>query len=203
MKLIPSIQDDNELKLWHKMLEGDPAAFSGLLNSTYDLLFQYGNKFSRDRELVKDCIQDIYLEVWEKRSSLNGDIPPRAYLLASLRRRLNRVGQRNQALPFDSLDDVAFDMNYSIEYRLIRSEEDAQTAKRITYLLNALPKRQKEAVYLKFFLELDRDQIAAVMDIRPQSVSNLLQTAFKWLKEHWKTAIFFALLLSCLQIAGF
>jgi len=175
--------------LWHEVLTGNAASFEQLLQSSYDLLFQYGKKFSRDGELVKDCIQDVFLEVWERRSFLSKDIPPKAYLLASLRRRLYRLEQRSKVLPSEDLDSIGFDIEFSVEYRFIRLEEDRRTAERISLLLNKLPKRQKEAVYLRFYEGLSREEIASVMDIHPQSVSNLLQTAFKWLKSQWKTAI--------------
>ena len=51
-------------------------------------------------------------------------------------------------------------------------------------LLEKLPRRQKEVIYLKFFQELDRDQIAAVMAIAPQTVSNLMQLAIKQLRQY-------------------
>jgi len=198
--IIDNHQENREIALWRELLAGHVGSFEQLIDRTYDLLFQYGNKFSRDRELVKDCIQDIFLEVWEKRNSLNHNIPPRAYLLASLRRRLHRVTQRNRLQPVEdfSPEGSQFDVEFSAEYQFIQTEQDQQIASRITTLMNELPKRQKEAVYLRFFHDLDREEIAAIMDIHPQSVSNLLQTAFKFLKTQWKAiisvAIFFRFL---------
>ncbi|CAG4990426.1 hypothetical protein DYBT9275_00526 [Dyadobacter sp. CECT 9275] len=198
---VKNLPDDEEILLWHELLTGNVTSFEQLIGRTYDLLFQYGSKFSRDRELIKDSIQDVFLEVWEKRSTLNGNIPPKAYLLASLRRRLHRLGQRNRMVPVEDFSQLpsGFDIEFSAEYLFIRLEEDKQTASRITCLLNELPKRQKEAVYLKFFHDLDRDEIATIMDIHPQSVSNLLQTAFKWMKNQWKVLISIVLLVSLFQ----
>lgn len=189
--------EDEEIYLWQQLLIGNVNAFEKLIDRTYDLLFQYGNKFSRDQELVKDCIQDIFLEVWEKRQRLNNEIPPKAYLIASLRRRMHRLAHRNRMTPVEDFGQLPgdFDVEFSAEYSFIRTEQDHNTAKQITTLLNELPKRQKEAVYLKFFHNLERDEIATVMDIHPQSVSNLLQTAFKLLKSQWKTVISFILML--------
>jgi RNA polymerase sigma factor (sigma-70 family) len=189
--------DDEEIYLWQQLLIGNVNAFEKLIDRTYDLLFQYGNKFSRDQELVKDCIQDIFLEVWEKRQRLNNGIPPKAYLVASLRRRMHRLAIRNRITLVEDFGQLPgdFDVEFSAEYSFIRTEQDHNTAMQITALLNDLPKRQKEAVYLKFFHNLERDEIATVMDIHPQSVSNLLQTAFKLLKSQWKTIISFILML--------
>ncbi|MGV3600419.1 MAG: RNA polymerase sigma factor [Dyadobacter fermentans] len=182
---------EEEQRLWRAMLTGDVTAYEQLINRTYDLLFHYGTKFNSDRELIKDCIQDIFLGIWEKRNVLNPDIPPKPYLLASLRRRLHRLASR---LRMDCMDyynesDMVFDLEFNAEYQLIESENDRLLASRMTEMLNELPKRQKEAVFLRFYNDMEREEIAMVMDIQPQSVSNLLQEAFKFIKSHWKAIV--------------
>ncbi|MHA4739214.1 RNA polymerase sigma factor [Dyadobacter sp. MSC1_007] len=191
-------QQEEEIVLWRAMLGGDMQGYEALINRTYDLLFHYGGKFSRDRELVKDCIQDVYLEVWEKRNALSSDIPPKAYLLASLRRRMHRVSARHRmdCMDYYNEADIVFEAEFDAEYRLIQLEEDRLLASRMTRMLNDLPKRQKEAVFLKFYNNMERDEIALIMDIHPQSVSNLLQEAFKCIKSQWK-AIITAVMLLC------
>ncbi len=62
-------------------------------------------------------------------------------------------------------------------------------AQEIKIQLENLPKRQREVIYLKFFEGLNRDQIAEVMGINDQSVSNLLQMAIKQLKANWNGAV--------------
>lgn len=188
---------EEEQKLWRKMLSGDVTAYEHLIDRTYDLLFHYRTKFNSDSELIKDCIQDVFLGVWEKRNALNPEIPPKPYLLASLRRRLHRLASR---LRMDCMDyynesDVVFDLEFSAEYQLIESENDRILASRMTEMLNELPKRQKEAVFLRFYNDMEREEIAVVMDIQPQSVSNLLQEAFKFIKSHWKAIVSLALAL--------
>ena len=50
-------------------------------------------------------------------------------------------------------------------------------------ILNGLPKRQKEAIYLKYYSGLKAKEIAKIMNINYQSVINLLFKAIKSLKE--------------------
>ncbi|SDG64179.1 RNA polymerase sigma factor, sigma-70 family [Dyadobacter soli] len=195
--LHPAMYLEEEQKLWREMLAGDVTAYEHLIDRTYDLLFHYGTKFNGDRELIKDCIQDVFLGVWEKRNALNPEIPPKPYLLASLRRRLHRLASR---LRMDCMDyynesDIVFDLEFNAEYQLIESENDRILASRMTEMLNELPKRQKEAVFLRFYNDMEREEIAMVMDIQPQSVSNLLQEAFKFIKSHWKAIVSLVLAL--------
>lgn len=190
-------EEEEEISLWYKMLEGNVVCYEQLIKRTYNLLFQYGCRFSSDREMLKDCIQDVFLEIWERRTMLNQQIPPRAYLLASLRRRVHRVMQQNRLQTKDDFENSISDFNvaFSAEQLLIQSEQDQQLAKRIALLLNELPRRQQEAIFLRFFNDLDRDEIANIMDIHPQSVSNLLQSAFRSIKLQWKTIVCFIYML--------
>jgi RNA polymerase sigma factor (sigma-70 family) len=186
---IDHLQEIEISQLWCSTLKGDRESFQKLMEATYDLMFQFGHKFSRDRELIKDSIQDVFLEILEKRTRLSSDIPPKPYLLASLRRRLHRLEQRQRWMVPGDTETTGFEIEFSSEHYLILSEETGNIARQMTSLMNELPERQKEVVYLRFFQNLDRDEIADLMRIRPQSVSNLLQAAFKWLRTQWKPVI--------------
>jgi RNA polymerase sigma factor (sigma-70 family) len=173
--------------LWKRTLAGHVPAFEKLMDSHFRSLFEYGLKFSGDEEFVKDKIQDLFLYVWEKRRNLKADIPVKPYLMASLRRMMHRA--HDTTLVYNpSLENhpTLFDVKFSVEKEYIRHETTRLMSLRLKNSLEKLPPRQKEVVYLKFFQELNRDQIATVMNISPQTVSNLLQIAMKQLRKHWK-----------------
>jgi RNA polymerase sigma factor (sigma-70 family) len=179
----------DESSLWPRFLAGDSEAFNQLMSLHVRALFLYGSKFSKDREFVKDSVQDLFLTLWEKRENLSREVQVRPYLMASLRRLIYRsisskaivVGEE---FPEDS--DGLFEIEFSVEHNYIENETSLVRAEQLKQLLDELPKRQKEVVYLKYFQEMDRNNISKVMDITPQTVSNLLQIALKQLKTHWK-----------------
>jgi len=175
-----------DLLLWRRLLAGEVPAFEEIMREHYTALFRYGTRFSRDRALVQDAIQDVFLEVWEKRAHIDDRIPPKPYLMASVRRRIHRLTNSSPpVLNADAPENNPFDIEFSVEESFIRTEDTLKLAQHLSSLLNGLPPRQQEAVYLKFFHEMSRDEISEVMHIAPQSVSNLLQTAIKWLKVNW------------------
>ncbi len=179
--------------LWLQLLAGDIAAFEEMMRRYGKLLYRYGTKFTPDQELVKDCIQDLFLDIWEKRNSVNSGIPPRPYLLSSLRRRVHRACQSRPEFR-EAADEYTFDVEFSIEQKIIQDESTLQLTGQVRTLLNQLPRRQKEVIYLKFFNNLSRDEIAGIMQIAPQTVSNQLQIALRWLQENGKTALKLSLL---------
>ena len=177
--------------LWRRFLTGDSDAFDTLMSTHYRSLFQYGSKFSRDREFVKDSIQDLFLKLWEKRENLDSDAQVKPYMMASLRRLMHRSITSKSWVGNEPLEDTeaSFEIEFSVEHKYIENESISVRTEQLRHYLDELPKRQKEVVYLKYFQEMDRNQISEVMDITPQTVSNLLQIAIKQLKKHWKVAL--------------
>ncbi|KAA0992730.1 RNA polymerase sigma factor [Dyadobacter aurulentus] len=188
-----------DLLLWQDFLDGDVQAFETLMSGNFRLLFRYGCKFSKDQEFVKDSIQDLFMTLWEKRGNLNPDAAVKPYLMASLRRLMRR---QLAARSFDGelLQEVEYDfyVEFSVEEQFIADEMTIARARQIRDLISKLPQRQKEVVYLKFFQELSREQIAKVMGISPQTVSNLLQIAIRQLKHCQKVAYLIVVLLHLL-----
>jgi len=174
--------------IWQRFIAGEVDAFDKLMTSHFRSLFHYGSKFSRDKEFVKDCIQDLFLILWERRDNLSADIAVKPYMMASLRRLMHRNSTSKSRLFEESAENQEgiFEIEFSVEQEYIEQESTLVLTQKLKKLLDELPRRQKEVIYLKFFQELDRNQISEIMEVSPQTVSNLLQIAIKQLKKHWK-----------------
>lgn len=172
-------------ELWNAFRKGEEQAFAQIARQYYPGLFSYGAKFSRDREFVNDCVQDLFLELWSMRESIGDTQFVKFYLFKSLRRKIhresirrNRLGEE-QELEWDY--EILFDESF--EQQLITLETNEQRLKALNQQLESLSKRQQEAIYLKFFENLDNNSIAEVMNITPQAVANLIYRSIRDLKE--------------------
>lgn len=64
-------RDDQEMiTLLLAFEEGDATAFSKLYDLNVNLLFSYGCKLTTDRELLKDCIHDVFVKMYTKKEEL-------------------------------------------------------------------------------------------------------------------------------------
>jgi RNA polymerase sigma factor (sigma-70 family) len=171
------------IDIWKLFVKGDDRAFRKLIFEHYAVLFNYGSRFTEDRDLVKDAIQDLFLSLWNKRTSLSQPENIKAYLFASLRRSILRKLSENRKAK-EKVGDVNthFDFQVSTEVQYIKEETTANIAKKMAFSIEKLPPRQKEVIFLKFYQGFDRNEIAQAMDITPQTVSNLLQIALNKLK---------------------
>lgn len=173
--------------LWMQLLKGHEPALAQLMRRYHGPLLSYARKITADTSLAEDSIQDLFVDVWTRRQSLTKTTAVRPYLLASLRRRIVRsIGRTNwmQATSPDALE-APFLTQFSIEESLIESETQQQQVRQLNHLVNCLPARQREALYLKFYQNLDNEQIAQVMHIGYQPATNLIYRALVFLRQHW------------------
>ncbi|MFC5410554.1 RNA polymerase sigma factor [Larkinella bovis] len=172
--------------LWDQVRGGDEVAYEELIRRFYRPLYHYGLKFTRDIDLLKDGIQDLFVELWAYRRNITQTEYVRVYLFKSLRRKLYKEALRagfTESLEEEYSD--GFFYTESFEDELIRTELSAYQRSRLETLLKTLTDRQKEAIHLKFFAALPNDKIADVMGLSYQSVANLLHRAVNKLREGW------------------
>jgi RNA polymerase sigma factor (sigma-70 family) len=178
-------QDIPNTILWQKFKEGDENAFNALLHQYYSLLLRYGVHIVLDKQMVKDCLHDFFVDIWTKRADL-GDVKMlKAYLFVSFRRRLLREKSKNQRLRFvdETPNDYNFDVVFDIQSEIIEQETKQEIHKKLKYHIDLLTKRQREAIYLRFYQNLDYPQVAAIMEISHPASVNLVYTAIKALRQ--------------------
>jgi RNA polymerase sigma factor (sigma-70 family) len=182
---------DENLRLWNAFRGGNADAFGELIRVHYQDLFNYGTRFTKDGELVKDCIQDLFLALWRNRLTISETSFVKYYLLKSLRRNLNKAFIKHRhagvwnELYFESLFGGARlpEEIPSAENKLILEEQLSDLAKKMRNILTNLSKRQQEVIYLRFYMDADIEEIAEIMSLTRQSVYNLLHDALKRLKK--------------------
>lgn len=183
--------------LWSRLRTGDEKAFSVLFTKYYEHLVRYGNSFSNHSEKVQDCVQDVFADLWLYKHSLSDNANVKAYLLSSVRKRIARLQERDHIFSkVASTDSIEFLFDFSIEHKLIIDESTADQVSQLNKLINLLPSRQKEALYLRYHQGLSVEQIADMLDINYQSANNLLHRALLNLRKEWNTNIPLLLLLS-------
>ncbi len=182
-------QTDREL--WNAFKKGSLIAYKLIYDQNIDLLFKYGNTIIPHSDLVTDCIQDMFVDLWDKRLKLGKVNNIKGYLFISYRRRLLDLLKREKnTLNIENIDclkifvsDPIFDIN-------IKDEQ----IESIMSALNALTCQKREAIYLRFFNDLSCSEIGEIMRIKTQSVYNLISSGLKIIKEGIIVLLFFIIL---------
>lgn len=174
----------NECPVWRHFRHGDPFALTRIFNENYDSLYFYGKKLVKDDELVKDCVQNLFLKIWTGRANLMAVKDVKPYLLKSLRRLIADqilASNRKKALHIEAPPE--FQVTYSHEDFLIATQTTNEQGEALARTLNNLPTRQREAIFLKFYEGLDYVKIAEVMTLNVQSVRNLIHQSLRSIKS--------------------
>jgi RNA polymerase sigma factor (sigma-70 family) len=180
---INPLHTDQLFDWWLQALEGDTHAFQSIHGELFRGLYDYALKLLQDGELANDAVQELFVKIWVKRTVIGPLKKVKPYFFTALRRQvLNQLRNlqlrelRIGALPRPDID-------FSPEEIVVRNEEYLSLQAKIAALLNELPKRQKEVIYLHYFEEMDYTQIAEIMGIHYQSVLNLTQKALQKLRS--------------------
>lgn len=174
-------------QLWQKFQQGDETAFQQIHQQHVRHLLNYGLRLSGSLTTVEDCIQDVFIEVWQYRNGLVQPVSIRFYLLKALRNRLRAQYRRDYPFVagYEVGDDqekhspLPFDTEPSAEEQLIALDIDAERKALIHQALHKLSARQREIIYLRYFHDLSYEQICEVMQINYQTARSQIYSAHK------------------------
>lgn len=178
-----------DLQVWREICKGQRSALDRLFRMHYNGLFDYGMRIRRDEELVKDAIQNLFLTIWEHRTSISVPQSVKAYMLVSFRREMiSLINKRtNQKERQRTYMDEFFDEELTTEQLILKAENDREVKASLVAILNQLNSRQKETLFLRYYHGLSNEEIAQVMDINYQSVKNNLSRALQNLRVLFKS----------------
>lgn len=175
-----------DLHHWKQLKEKDDASAIKYFYDQYiKLLYKYGYHFCQDASLVEDCVQDLFLRLWEKRSTLGDTDNVKLYLMVSLKRSIyEKVKKNAKTSVTDEVPQNAFDVSFTMEEQMISSETDQITKEKLLQCLETLSGRQKEVIYLRFYNGFSPDEVSEIMQISNQSVRNVQASALKKMRNN-------------------
>ncbi|MGV8134247.1 MAG: RNA polymerase sigma factor [Mangrovibacterium sp.] len=182
-----SITDPVRL-LWQSFLKGDDRSFAVIYQYFASDLLSYGSKFNVEREMVKDALQEVFTDLYLKRSHIHTDIDNlKGYLFTALKNNLLKQILKRKKTEVAAMESVKPELNFKIEYsfqeQLIQSEISKETIQKLHQAIESLSSGQKEIIFLRFEEELDYREIAGILDITIESARKQLYRALKSLRE--------------------
>lgn len=176
-------QNMKDVTLWNLVLKGDMKAMSLLYKKHYELLLNFGLKYTSDEEFVKDCIQDVFVKLCTSKR-LSSTEYVRSYLLTSLK---NVISDKLSSLRLtEDLNEHFFELKIedaALESLFNGNDEELQLSKKLVNAYKSLPENQRVAIYLRYVKGLSYKEMAAVLNINPQSSMNLVSRALTNLRS--------------------
>lgn len=176
--------------MWDNFRNGDELAFSLIFHQYIQVLYNYGNKFEKDEDLLKDCIQELFIKLYNNRFTLGPTDNIRLYLFKSLKNKLlDRYSTTKRVVSLFS-KEVEFALERIVEPtdddEMLTDEQQAQ----LSHALKKLSPRQQEAIYLRYTLEMSVEEISSLLSMNVQSVRNLLHRSIEKLRTLLSPEVF-------------
>lgn len=182
--------DDHQgiLKNWKLLAEGEKQGLYACFSLFYDDLYRFGMFLYKDPELIKESIQNLFLELWKIRHKLQDVDNIQQYVLTIYKRIIYQTNQKtspkniSQDIHLEELrhDEITVSSYESI---LIASQEDEQLKKRLAHALGKLTPRQKEVVQMRYYECLSFKEISHKTQLTERTIYNTLHSAVNVLRE--------------------
>ena len=152
----------------------DKHTFDRCFRESFQALSRYANLYVRDSEQSREIVQNSFLKIWEKRTSLTIKTDLRVYLYQIVKNdSLNFLRSQRKFQFTDRIPEVI----------LTEEQEDySPTTNDLNGLLDRLPARCREIFILKKFHGLSYRQIGLRLAISEKSVENQITIALKRLR---------------------
>lgn len=160
---------------------GNVHAFEILFNEYYEPLYRFACRFVGDPQTAENITQDIFVKLWESRSSIKISTNVKAYLFTSVRNHsLNYIKREKFVTSYDSEDEAIIDEDSSVDNSIIQEEIYEAVHKAI----NKLPEQCREIYLMNRYDELSYQEIADIRKISINTVKTQMKRALKSLREN-------------------
>lgn len=182
---------NQDANIWDRFRKGEITALESIYFQNVEMLCRYGRKFTSNDGLIKDTIQDLFIELINKRTKLGETDNISFYLMACFRRRLARVMAQNHRFMNYENQELITPIVYSAEQELIHKESLTHREQKVRTALASLSNKQRELLYYRFTCDFSYEQICEVMDINYDTARKQVYRAIKSMREIlYKTDIF-------------
>jgi RNA polymerase sigma factor (sigma-70 family) len=170
--------------------------YEELYKTYFKKFFNYGRKFTKDIYLIEDSIQEVFLDIWNKRQRSVEIESLNSYFFSSFRYNLfKKIKQGAQTL---TLGDQDSEPEFSIEQKIIAEEITNEQFLKVHEGLKALTSRQREAIFLRFYEGLSFDEVATVLNITVKATYKIMARSLATLKDNVTLTVAYLMLLRAL-----
>lgn len=179
------------ISAWVRLNSGDRFAFEEIYSEFIDVLFAYGSKMTHDKELVKDSIQDLFIDLYRYKINLRLPESFEYYLFKSLKRLIHKkLKRKNRARNFENHDFLAFELSFNLEEDYIQKETEKSKLYVLQEILKELSQNNRELLFYKFNSNLTYKEIGMLIGIKPDAVKKKIYRIINNLRKAYNLKTF-------------
>ncbi|MDO8965856.1 MAG: sigma-70 family RNA polymerase sigma factor [Algoriphagus sp.] len=170
---------------WLQLKRGEKEGLARIYSKFSSELFRYGMAIKPNRSFIKDCIQELFIDLWKYRNTLAQTDNVRVYLIKCLSNRISKEISKEKKIIWEgeiSAFETVF-LEESVEDRLIDFQRDEDLHTKLKNGLEKLPVRQREVIQLLFFEKQNYEETSKILGINVDSCYTLAWKAIRSLKK--------------------
>ncbi|MEZ4848512.1 MAG: RNA polymerase sigma-70 factor [Bacteroidia bacterium] len=163
--------------------KGDQKALEAVFRSFYQELFFFAYQFIGESDIAEEVVQDVFIQIWEKKESLDIQTSPKSYLYTAVRNRsLNYLKSKLAKIRSEtevSLDLVSDSSSEPADQKL--SEEELILL--IQKGVQSLPEKCRIIFKLSRDSGMTYDEIANELGVTKETVKSQIKIALVKLRQ--------------------
>ena len=179
-----------------KAKSGDDKAFSEIVRTYQDSVYNTALYIAGNRDDALDISQDVFLKLWRTLNSFRGEASLKTWIAKITRTcAIDFVRARNQKstlpLVYESDEETTIEIpDESVSSSPQKSYEREETASAVRRAVNSLPSPIKEAILLREFQGLSYAEIANALGISEGTVKSRISRGREQIKKILKDGNF-------------
>ena len=173
----------NDSALAERIKQNDRKAFKVVFERYYKKLLDYTITYTNDLQEAEDIVQQTFIILWTNRLKINTDKPIKSYLYRITHNTYIDTyrKQKNKDAFFDEFKEKALRDRITVDTETI--EHHSLKLKKV---IETLPEKCKEILYMNKFQGLKYKEISEQLDISIKTVESHMYIAFKKIREAFK-----------------
>ncbi|TDQ80200.1 RNA polymerase sigma factor [Sphingobacterium yanglingense] len=189
-----SFQEANQLLLFERIKNGDERSFKLLYDLYWEPLYIHALIMIEDEDLAKDIIQELFIQLWDKKEKIDIRQSLKSYLYTATRnlviskmRQINRRSRLEEELERGYTD---FDLN------TLKQIEEKDLIRVIDTCIDNLPQKMKEVFVLSRKEHRTTKEIAELLGTAETTVKKQLSNSLKVIRIALEKLLLFSLLIT-------
>lgn len=166
-----------------RIAKDDRSAFEEVFRLHYTELCRFCIKYVRDEHVAEELVQEVYINIWERRNTLNITTSVKAYLFTAVRNRsFNylklQIPKEQKKIGVEDVLDLR-DNGEELEVKMVQEELHAY----VQDAIDALPPKCQTIFNLSRNAGMTYKEIAEELDLSVKTVENQVGHALRKLRE--------------------
>ncbi|CDF80185.1 RNA polymerase sigma 70 factor [Formosa agariphila KMM 3901] len=184
---------DSDIEIIKGLKKDDKKALTVLYKNYWKILYISSYNLLKDKEVCEEIIQDVFIDVWNKRKELEIRVSFKSYLYACVRYKVFAEFRSNKIMRVELFEELDKRMQYTTpETKMMHKELKYH----IELVVDTLPEKCKRVYVLSRNEHLSHKEISEQLGISIKTVENHITNALRVLRASLGQVLFVVLFIN-------